>query len=83
MLFGTETVMPQLHWYASNHQNLTGWSPLMVAAANGDADLVHELVEHSYGLLTRRKETALMVAVKGGSLPCVRLLAKAEAKARH
>lgn len=61
-------------------QNLTGWSPLMVAAANGDADLVHELVEHSYGLLTRRKETALMVAVKGGSLPCVRLLAKAEAK---
>ncbi|EFO61444.1 Kinase, NEK [Giardia lamblia P15] len=61
-------------------QNLTGWTPLMVAAAHGDVDLVHELVEHSHGLSTRRKETALMIAVKEGSLPCVRLLAKAEAK---
>lgn len=61
-------------------QNLIGWTPLMVAAANCSIDLVHELVEHSCGFVTKRKETALMMAVKGGNLLCVRLLAKAEAK---
>lgn len=61
-------------------QNLAGWTPLMVAAANGDADLVRELVEHSHGFSTRRKETALMMAVKSGSILCVRLLTKAEAR---
>lgn len=61
-------------------QNLSGWTPLMVAAANCNVDLVHELAEHSHGFVTKRKESALMMAVKGASILCVRLLAKAEAR---
>ncbi|KLO81531.1 Uncharacterized protein LW93_8242 [Fusarium fujikuroi] len=69
-----------------NRQTLSGYTPLMIAAANGNNTMIQKLLEHSeckkrISQGNAQGVTALHFAVESGSLACVSLLLEAGAPA--